>query len=52
MVQVSEDQRNKRREQTKRVIDQQLAELEKQGVANAREIHAEMVRQVARFSRK
>ena len=52
VVQVSDDQRNKWREQAKPVIDQQLAELEKQGVANAREIHAEMVKQVARFSKK
>jgi TRAP-type C4-dicarboxylate transport system substrate-binding protein len=52
VVQVSEDQRNRWREQAKPVIDQQLAELEKQGVANARAIHAEMVKQVARFSKK
>ena len=29
-----------------------LADLEKQGISNAREIHAEMVRQVERFSKK
>jgi TRAP-type transport system periplasmic protein len=52
VVAVSEEQRNKWREHAKPVIDQQLAELEKQGIANAREIHAEMVKQVARFTKK
>ncbi len=52
VVAVSDEQRDKWREQAKPVIDQQLAELEKQGIGNAREIHAEMLRQVARFSKK
>lgn len=52
VVPVSAEQRNKWREQARPVIDQQLAELETQGVANAREIHAEMVRQVARFEKE
>lgn len=49
VVAVSAEQRNKWREQARPVIDQQLAELEKQGITNARQIHAEMVRQVAHF---
>lgn len=52
VVPVSEDERNKWRAQAQPVIGQQLADLEKQGISNAREIHAEMVRQVARFSKK
>jgi len=52
VVPVSAEQRARWREQAKPVIDQQLGELEKQGIANARDIHAEMVRQVARFSKK
>ena len=39
------------REQFKPVIDQQLAELEKQGVANARAIHEEMLKRSADFAR-
>ena len=52
IVPVSAEQRNKWREQAQPVIDQQLAELEKQGIANARRIHAEMVRQVALFEKQ
>lgn len=52
VVAVSAEQRAKWRDQAKPVIEQQLADLEKQGIANAREIHAEMLKQVARFSRK
>jgi TRAP-type transport system periplasmic protein len=52
VVEVSEEQRNKWRDHARPVIDQQLADLEKQGISNAREIHAEMLKQVARFSKK
>jgi TRAP-type C4-dicarboxylate transport system substrate-binding protein len=52
IVPVSAEQRNKWREQAQPVVDQQLAELEKQGITNARQIHAEMVRQVARFEKE
>jgi TRAP-type C4-dicarboxylate transport system substrate-binding protein len=52
VVPVSAAQRAKWREQAKPVIDQQLADLEKQGIRNAREIYAEMVQQVERFTKK
>jgi TRAP-type transport system periplasmic protein len=52
VVPVSAEQRNKWREQAKPVIDQQIGELERQGIANARQIYAEMVKQVARFEKE
>jgi TRAP-type C4-dicarboxylate transport system substrate-binding protein len=52
VVPVSPQLRAKWRAEAQPVIDQQLADLEKQGISNAREIHAEMVRQVERFSKK
>lgn len=52
IVPVSAEQRARWRDQAKPVIDQQLADLESKGISNAREIHAEMLRQVARFSKK
>jgi TRAP-type transport system periplasmic protein len=52
VVPVSPEQRSKWREQARPVIDQQLAELEKQGIGNARAIHDEMLRQVAHFEKE
>jgi hypothetical protein len=52
VVAVSPEQRSKWREQARPVIDQQLAELEKQGIGNARAIHDEMLRQVAHFEKE
>jgi TRAP-type C4-dicarboxylate transport system substrate-binding protein len=51
IVAVSNETREKWRVQLKPVIDQELAALEKSGVANARQIYDEMLKQVARFSR-
>jgi TRAP-type transport system periplasmic protein len=52
VVPVSEEQRAKWREQAKPVVDQQLAELEKQGIGNARQIHAQMLKEIERFSKE
>jgi TRAP-type C4-dicarboxylate transport system substrate-binding protein len=52
VVAVSERTRAQWRSQLKPLIDQQIAETEKQGVPNARQIYDEMVKQVARFSKR
>ncbi len=52
VVAVSDQVREQWRAQFKPLIDQQIAETEKQGVPNARAIYDEMVKQVARFSKK
>ena len=52
IVPVSKEQRETWRVQLKPVIDSQLAELEKGGVANARAIYDEMLKRVARYARK
>jgi TRAP-type C4-dicarboxylate transport system substrate-binding protein len=51
IVAVSNETREKWRVQLKPVIDQELAALEKSGIANARQIYDEMLKQVARFSK-
>lgn len=51
IVPVSNDTREKWRVQLKPVVDQELAALEKSGIANARQIYEEMLKQVARFSK-
>ncbi|MSQ72234.1 MAG: TRAP transporter substrate-binding protein [Betaproteobacteria bacterium] len=48
---VSPEQRAKWREQFKPVVDQQIAETEKQGVPNARAIYDEMLKRTAQFAR-
>ena len=52
IVPVSREQRDAWRAQLRPVIDGQLAELEKAGVANARAIYDEMLRRVAGFAKK
>ncbi len=52
MQAVPAETRAKWKEQMKPVIDAQLAELEKQGVANARQIYSEMNKRIAEFSKK
>ncbi len=52
MTPVPADVRAKWIEATKPVIEQQLTELEGQGIKNAREIYAEMRKRVAEFSKK
>jgi len=52
IVTVSREQREAWRAQLKPVIDAQLAELEKQGVTNARAIYDEMLKRVAAFARR
>ncbi|MSP96812.1 MAG: TRAP transporter substrate-binding protein [Betaproteobacteria bacterium] len=49
IVSVSNDTREKWRVQLKPVIDQELAALEKSGIANARQIYDEMLKQVAKL---
>lgn len=49
IVAVSDAQREQWRAQLKPLIDSQLAQLEKAGVANARAIHEEMLKKVAQF---
>ena len=49
IVSVSNDTRDKWRVALKPVIDQELIALEKSGIANARQIYDEMLKQVARF---
>lgn len=51
IVSVSNDTREKWRVQLKPVIDQELAALEKGGIANARQIYDDMLRQVAQHSK-
>lgn len=51
IVSVSNDAREKWRVQLRPVIDQELAALEKGGIANARQIYDDMLKQVARFSK-
>ena len=52
IVPVSREQREAWRSQLKPLIDSQLAELEKAGVANARAIYDEMLKRVASFAKK
>ena len=52
IVPVSREQREAWRTQLKPLIDSQLSELEKAGVANARAIYDEMLKRVASFAKK
>jgi TRAP-type C4-dicarboxylate transport system substrate-binding protein len=52
IVPVSNATREKWRAELKPVLDGELAKLEKEGVANPRAIYEEMLKQVARFSKK
>jgi TRAP-type C4-dicarboxylate transport system substrate-binding protein len=49
IVPVSNEQREKWRAQLKPLIDSQLAELQKEGVANARAVYDEMLKNVQKF---
>ena len=49
IVPVSNEQREQWRAQLKPLIDSQLAELQKEGVANARAVYDEMLKKVAQF---
>ena len=51
IVSVSNDTREKWRGQLRPVIDQELADLDKGGIANARQIYDAMLKQVARFAK-
>ena len=51
IVSVSNDTREKWRGQLRPVIDQELAALDKGGIANARQIYDDMLKQVARFAK-
>jgi TRAP-type C4-dicarboxylate transport system substrate-binding protein len=52
IVSVSSEQREKWRAQLKPVLDQELAKLEKAGIANARPLYDEMLKAVGRAAKK